>query len=178
MAVGVDAVVGEVRGQGAVGGGERGVEVHEAAVFAAREALYAAVHVADRLYGRYLWSPVVACGGKYGAEHDPNSCLLGFACHLLYILHYQAVRDVAFVLRYVVCAAADDNGLGVVVNHILIKAGEHLRCHLTALSAVEDVVFAEKFGVSAMLGAIPAIKYGVAHKYGTILRRNGCVAEC
>ena len=169
LAIWMYAIFREGGGQSAVFSGERGIEVDKCAMFMARKAFDAAIHIADRLDGLNLLAPRVAVGRKDCAEDNLDILLFRHLCHNLYIFHYQAVRDITLILCDIVCATADNNFLGVAGDDILLEACHHLCRYLTALAAVYKVILCEKLGVSAVLGAIPAVEDRVSHKYSTRL---------
>ena len=172
LAIGVYAVFRECCLQSAVLSGKRCIEVDEFAVVMSCEAFDAAVHIADRLDGLYLLAPRIAGCREDSAEDNIYILLLGHLCHCLYILHYQAIRNISLVLRDVVCAAADNYAVRISSDNILLKARDHLCCYLTALTAIYKVVFCKELGVSAVLCAIPTIENRIAHKYSAWLGVN------
>lgn len=159
LAIGVYAIFREGALQSAVFGCQRGIEVDEFAVAMFCKASYAAVHIADGLYRLDFGAPRVSRCRKDSAEDDVYIMLFRHLCHRLYILHYQTIRYISIILCNIVRTSADNHAVGISVDNIPLKSGDHLGCDLAALSAIYEVVILEELGVSAMFRAIPTIEY-------------------
>ena len=147
----MDAVLRELWMHSTVFCGQWSIEIDKFAVVIFRKSGDTAIHIADRFYWLDFGTPMVVVCRKDSTENNVYIMLFGHLCHCLYVLHYQAIRNVALILRDVVCATADNHAIGVADNYISLKSFDHLRCNLAALSAVYKVIFAEKLRVSAVL---------------------------
>ena len=161
----MDAVLGELWMHSAVFCGEWSIEIDEFAVVMFCKSGDAAIYIADWLYRLNLWTPMVAIGRKDCTENNIDIISLRHLCHCLYIFHYQAVRDISLILRNVVCAAADNNAIGVAGDDISFKSLDHLSSNLATLSTIYKVVIAEKFRVSTVLFTIPTVENRISHKH-------------